>query len=364
MDPTLTVGFSDELMYDIRLAKLDEAEGLQAFIGEHWRRDHIFAKSKALLDWQHRVQNNGHYNFIVGIDLASREIHGVLGFIPLSQFDAAIPNGRLCWMAIWKVRAAARGHKLGRDLMAFLADEIKPDCISTVGATEMTLGMYAEQGYQVGRMVQHYILHPAMEKFALAALNGTPRPIVDRNAATAEKTLSRVSEDELRAANSNIFERQRAIPQKTLAYIINRYCRHPLYRYTVYHIVRSGQIEGLIVTRTCEHRAARAIRVVEFIGPNAALIGLGTAWLDLLISENAEYVDFYSAGIPLEILADSGFHHRRGEDRIVVPNYFEPFTQETVEIDYMISADVTQPFRIVKGDSDQDRPNILADDLT
>lgn len=354
------MGSKDELTYDIRLAKSDEAESLQAFIDEHWRKDHIFAKSKGLLDWQHRDQNGGHYNFIVGVEIASGDIHGVLGFIPLSQFDAAIPAERLCWMAIWKVCAAARGHKLGRNLMAYLAEHIKPDCISTVGATEMTLRMYAEQGYRVGRMVQHYILNPAIEKFVLVALNGATRPTVDSKTVTSEKTLSRVSEDELLAADPSVFDRQLAIPQKTPAYIINRYCRHPLYRYTVYHIVGSGQVQGLIVTRNCEHRSVHAIRVVEFVGPDAALTGLGAAWLNLLTLENAEYIDFYSAGIPLDILAASDFHHRREDDRIVVPNYFEPFSQKTVEIDYMISPDVRLPFRIVKGDSDQDRPNILA----
>ena len=347
-------------MYDIRLAKLDEAESLQAFIDEHWRKDHIFAKSKALLDWQHCDQNGAFYNFIVGVEAASGDIHGVLGFIPVSQFDAGIPHQRFCWMAIWKVCAAARGHKLGRNLMAYLAEQIKPDCISTVGATEMTLRMYAEQGYQVGRMTQHYVLNPAVEEFVLVALNGAPRATVDSKTVEPDKGLKRVSEAELLAQDSEIFDTQQAIPKKTPTYLVNRYCRHPLYRYDVYHIVGSGHVQGLIVTRNCEHRGARAIRLVEFVGPNAALTGLGAAWLDLLALANAEYIDFYSAGIPMDILVAAGFHHRREEDRIVVPNYFEPFTQKTVEIDYMISSDVTEPFRIVKGDSDQDRPNILA----
>jgi len=346
-------------MYDIRLAKLDEAESLQAFIDQHWRKDHVFAKSKALLDWQHREQDGGHYNFIVGIERASGDIHGVLGFIPLSQFDPAIPRGRLCWMAIWKVRAAARGHKLGRNLMMYLAEQIKPDCFAAIGATQMTLRLYAEQGYQVGRMTQHFILNPALDEFSLVALNGAPSPNVGAKSIRSGTTLTRVSEGELLAQDSNIFDLQQALPKKTPTYIVNRYCRHPCYRYDVYNIVRLGQIQGLIVTKTCEHRCARAIRLVEFVGPDTALIGLGAAWLDLLAQEDAEYIDFYSAGIPLEILAAAGFHHRRENDPIVAPNYFEPFRQQTIEADYMISSEVGQPFRIVKGDSDQDRPNVL-----
>jgi len=352
----------DKAIYDIRLARLDETERLQTFIDEHWRRNHIFVKSKTLLDWQHLNNSADHYNFIVGIEITSGEIHGVLGFIPLSQFDASLPDESLCWMAIWKVCAAARGRKLGRHLMAYLTDCVKPGCISTVGATEMTLRMYADRGYQIGRMAQHFVLNPAIDKFSLINLNGMPRPTTAPKAVTPKKTLRRISENELHRSDVKLFDKQLAIPKKTPAYIINRYCRHPLYHYTIYHILQSGHVEGIIVTRTSEHRSVRAIRIVEFVGPDAAITGLGTEWLDLLVHENAEYIDFYSAGIPLEILNAAGFHHRQADSGIVVPNYFEPFSRQTVDIDYMISADVTQSFRIVKGDSDQDRPNRLPDD--
>ncbi|HCU89263.1 MAG TPA: hypothetical protein DGR97_04950, partial [Gammaproteobacteria bacterium] len=317
----------DKAIYDIRLARLDETERLQTFIDEHWRRNHIFVKSKTLLDWQHLNNSADHYNFIVGIEITSGEIHGVLGFIPLSQFDASLPDESLCWMAIWKVCAAARGRKLGRHLMAYLTDCVKPGCISTVGATEMTLRMYADRGYQIGRMAQHFVLNPAIDKFSLINLNGMPRPTTAPKAVTPKKTLRRISENELHRSDVKLFDKQLAIPKKTPAYIINRYCRHPLYHYTIYHILQSGHVEGIIVTRTSEHRSVRAIRIVEFVGPDAAITGLGTEWLDLLVHENAEYIDFYSAGIPLEILNAAGFHHRQADSGIVVPNYFEPFSR-------------------------------------
>ena len=50
---------------------------------------------------------------------------------------------------------------------------------------------------------------------------------------------------------------------------------------------------------------------------------------------------------------------RNENDGVVIPNYFEPFAKSNVEIDYMISTAAGRPFRIVKGDSDQDRPNIV-----
>ena len=111
------------------------------------------------------------------------------------------------------------------------------------------------------------------------------------------------------------------------------------------------------MTRVCSHGGARAIRIVDFIGPSAVLRGLRDQWTYLLKNIDAEYLDFYNAGINEDDLLASGFTRREAGDDIVIPNHFEPFIQKNVEIDYMINAPAGQTYRIVKGDSDRDRPN-------
>ena len=39
--------------YDIHFCKRDEIDDTVRFIDEYWRKDHIFVRSRALLDWQH-----------------------------------------------------------------------------------------------------------------------------------------------------------------------------------------------------------------------------------------------------------------------------------------------------------------------
>ena len=41
-----------------------------------------------------------------------------------------------------------------------------------------------------------------------------------------------------------------------------------------------------------------------------------------------------------------------------MPNYFEPFIKKNITINYMINSKKNKNFRIVRGDSDQDRPNL------
>ena len=75
--------------------------------------------------------------------------------------------------------------------------------------------------------------------------------------------------------------------------------------------------------------------------------------------EQAEYIDFYNAGIDDDDLRKSGFKRRIPNDNTVIPNYFEPFAKENVEISFVIRLPAGKKYRVVKGDSDQDRPNII-----
>ncbi len=346
-------------MYEIRLALEADWNALIQFIDQYWKKDHIFVSCNELLDWQHLDKKRERYNFVIGIEKKSQAIHGVLGFIPLSQFDPEIELGRLCWMAIWKVKEAARGHKLGRRLLSYLEDTIKPDILSTVAASSMTLSMYKARGYKVGRLNHHFILNPEKSDYNLVNANVSGLFPVATGILDADKSLEQSSENDISNGTANCFLLQKDLPRKSVSYLINRYFKHPIYSYQLYRIQKRMKTLGIIVTRVCSHRGNKAIRIVDFIGPSDALHGLRDQWMHLIESYNAEYLDFYSAGIDEDDLMMSGFVRCESGGDIVIPNYFEPFTKENVEIDYMISIPAGQTYRIVKGDSDQDRPNLV-----
>ncbi|MBT8450556.1 MAG: hypothetical protein KJO40_01190 [Deltaproteobacteria bacterium] len=346
-------------IYQVRVAHQSERDRIARFLDGHWRKDHIFVTCPELLDWQHLDSRRGRYNFVLGVHEESQQIHGILGFIPLAQFDPALRIESFCWMAIWKIRDAARGHKLGRRLLSYLNDTLKPAALCTVAASSMTLPMYQAMGYQTGRLNHHFILHPGKSNFHLVVNAGSNATRGRVEPSQHPRTLEAVTEDEIRKDLSHCFADQKAIPGKSPTYLIHRYLRHPIYRYRPYAIREKGRTLGLLVTRTCSHEESRAIRIVDFIGPSEALWGLRGQWESILREQDAEYADFYSAGIDERDLVSSGFTSRHGEDGIVIPNYFEPFMRKNVEIDFMISVPIGTPFRIVKGDSDQDRPNML-----
>lgn len=343
--------------YLIRKATFDDEQALRQFIDEHWRKDHVFVTSKELLDWQHRDETTQSYSFILGIEKETGDIHGVLGFITLSQFDENIEPTRIIWMAIWKVRDAARGHRLGRNIQTFLVESEKPEIISTVAASAMTLSMYKALGYQVDKLKQYFIVNNSVTDFHLAKYSREVEAGISES--KTFRKIETISREEILTQTQHCFDSQGTVPVKTPKYIIGRYLDHPVYKYDTYKIMDSGKVVGLLVMRDCHHEGHTAIRIVDFIGPDDALLGLAQAWQVLLSKKKAEYIDFYNAGISDKSLKQSGFQDVDEFEDVIIPNYFEPFLQQKVSIDFMISSPVGVPYRIVKGDSDQDRPNLI-----
>ena len=65
----------------------------------------------------------------------------------------------------------------------------------------------------------------------------------------------------------------------------------------------------------------------------------------------------YSFGVPINLLEEAGLTNRKNEEGLIIPNYFEPFVKENVDITYAYKADDHHPpIRLFKGDGDQDRP--------
>ncbi len=348
--------------YVIRKATFDDEQALRQFIDEHWRKDHVFVTSKALLDWQHRDEITQSYSFILGIEKETGDIHGVLGFITLAQFDPEIEPTRIIWMAIWKVRDAARGHRLGRNIQSFLVESENPQIISTVAASAMTLSMYKELGYQVDKLQQYFILNADKKVFELAFVPAETEEVDGVLSSKTKRVIEPIRREEILSQTQHCFDEQGTVPVKTPKYIVGRYFDHPIYSYDAYKVLKDGEIEGFLIVRECKHEGHKAIRVVDFIGPDDALIGLKPAWQKLMSDSGAEYVDFYNAGIPDKSLRQSGFRNVNDFEDLIIPNYFEPFLQRKVSIDFMISSPKGVPYRIVKGDSDQDRPNVLTAD--
>ena len=168
-------------------------------------------------------------------------------------------------------------------------------------------------------------------------------------------------ENEIMKIDHNIFKFQ--YPKKTNKYILNRYFKHPFYEYNIYKIESNKKTIAIFVTRICKFNKKTAIRIVDFFGKIQNFHHGKYLFRHLLKKNNSEFIDIYSYGIPKLNLAKSGLDNveKYKKNKIIIPNYFEPFLKENVKLPYAFKASkkIEKKVRFFKGDSDLDRPNIL-----
>jgi hypothetical protein len=317
-----------------RLA-LDELGTFQQFIKKHWKEDHLFAQESSVFDWQHKGAEAYHYM----VAKQGKELVGVQGLIPLSQFDDRLPGNQI-FLALWKV-LEDRGIGIGLRLYKNIVKEYQPEFIGSVGIESRAVPFHEWQGFVVGTMDHHVVLRGK-------------RISREKNPAVS---FQKITQKELQGLETEpLYRHQR--PLKSDTYLINRFMKHPVYHYDLYAIMEESRLRALCVVRPIRHEGKVFLRLVDFIGPNEAVPLLGDFAAALLERYDAESIDLYSHGIPASLLRDAGLINRRETEGLIVPNYFEPFENKNVDLIFGHKASPAGPIiRLFKADGDQDRPN-------
>ena len=295
--------------YQIRYVRLDEADKLQSFIDQYWKQGHILAHNKLLLDYQHKNLTENRYNFVGAYNTITGNFDIVLGFIPRSQYDENFSD-RDIWLAIWKKNDLQLPRGMGTKLLDYLETEYKPNTIGSIGINENIEQLYLKRGWKSGTLDHWYFLK-------------TP-PLIS------------FIQNELR--NSTYYENPFC---KTPSYYENRYDNHPFYKYK--------NFQG-VVYRKIETKSGSCLRIVDF---KDKFYLDGFSLNELLVTESADYIDCLNHGLPVKTFTKMGF--RKRDHDMTIPQWFEPLDLGVADIKFAYKSN-TEYF-IVKGDSDQDRPN-------
>jgi len=334
-------------MVEIRRCTAADVEALATFIDEHWQRGHVLARSRALLDWQHR-EPDGSYNFLMAWDGGT--LLGVLGYIPTRRYDAALAGANLLWLALWKTRDDARVAGLGLRLLHELAAMEPHAAIGVSGIRLAHPPIYRALGYRVGELTQHYAVSPSAPRRLIAAAAAVTWPYPR----SGDASFVELDEVQLRQLRFD----SRTVPHKTPVYFAERFLRHPFYRYRVF-LLSGGGRRGLLATRLATHDDAAALRLVDFAGDMEVLARSGTGLGALMQESAAEYADLWHWGLPAGVLERAGFARVDPAGPVIVPNYFEPFLARNGRILCAIKAPGGAVPLVLRADGDQDRPNVL-----
>ena len=343
-------------MIDIRRCRNEDIELVMDFIERHWQSGHSLAVSRALMDWQHGVQD-GHYNYLIAI--RGQTVLGILGYINSRRFDSDLTENNVVWLALWKVLDNVGVAGLGLRMLNTLASIEPHTMIAVNGINSTHPPMYRALRYQSEELKQFYVVNMHSERCLLknSAKQKLPTP------RTGQSRLVEMNEKDLRGFDPNLIAMDIANP-KSPVYFLNRFLSHPFYKYRVYQIVGSTHEPALLATRVAEHDGARALRIVDFAGDPKAISELGSAISELMKETKVEYTDFWQLGLNDEYLERAGFALLDSEGPVVVPNFFEPFVQRNGRILCAVKSQSNFPAIICRADGDQDRPNRIPEGVS
>lgn len=340
-------------MYAISICKKEEIEDVIEFINQYWKRGHALVESKDLMDWQYYNKVDDTYNFVLARSRTSGKIHAIEGFIPTTQFDHNIKTP-MTWGAIWKTRSDVAPPGLGMAVKLYRENEYSTPYFSEIGISEDAEKYNRFFDNTIFYLCPWYMCNTNLNDYKLIKPSQLKSTItVDRykNVELKEITLR-----EWKECN----EIKNSIPPfKSVKYYENRYFKHPIYNYKSILLSDGKEIE-VIFYRVVKAFNSNCIFFVDYIGHGHVLKKSHRCFEDLLKKTSAEYILFLCHGINEEYLLEAGFTLRNNND--IVPIYYEPFLKQNVDILCASrSSRITWPS--FKGDSDQDRPNLILKNL-
>lgn len=337
-------------LYTIRFAKKTELDRVQNFINKYWYANHVMAISKELFAFQHDIEGLDYYTFVVAENNETHELEGVYGFIHPYKYDTTCIVPAIGWGAIWKVRKDVHNMdngKLGLGMLKYILKNGNIESIASLGISPEHKKIAVALHFEVGEVNRYYICNNTITDFRIAK-NPIKSPIINNAIDVLIKDVE---------LTESIIVDNVMNPFKNVDYFKHRYEHHPFFKYHFWGIYVSDEIKAIIVVRKIDVIGSSCLRIIDAIGDFASIPSIRSEMQRLLQTNNAEYIDCLNHGIEEKIFFKMGFTKHSRESDVIIPEYFEPFEQKNVLLEY--STLYEKPLVIFKGDGDQDRPNIL-----
>ncbi len=328
-------------MIQIRRAVYEDIPRIMRFIDEHWKKGHILARDREFFEWQY--VDDGLVNVIIAID-DTGNVYGVKTYIPYNSYEVCDVAGSL-WKTI-KSEELLLGIKLCDEF-----DRVNIHNFCGASGLNKKAVKYTNIIGQFADQLRHYYRLNDCDNYTLAVVS---EKIIPKCVKIDNMKLKRICDfgEFKKIVTKDTLDAH--IPVKDYHYLEKRYFQHPVFEYKAYAIRLGELCRTAIIAREVEYNNAKVLRIVDFIGYDEDLIGIGNE-LDGIMRENSyEFVDFYEYGISDSIMEKAGFV-LRNDDRNILPNYFQPFEQKN--IDLYFSASHHEKFHLYRGDGDQDRPS-------
>lgn len=331
----------------VRRASKSDVPAIIRFIREQWNPNHIFVIEPGFFEYM--LCDGNDVNVIIAAD-SSGKIYGMEGVTFYNSSDRPDSTGMM-WRCL-----KTENIMLGIEIDQYMASFKNQRFHFGVGSNPETTLKITKKFYKhvTGKMDHFYRLRKKSDYRIAVIHHAEILPAAEKNVKLTEVTGA----DALEKILPEEYLKEMT-PYKDLIYLKKRYFDNPIYRYHVYGIEQPNRpVRSVLVMRVVEAEGSRAIKIVDFIGDNSDLLGIGAAVDERMEQFGAEYADIYCTGLEDELMKQAGFVRLKDDDSNIIPNYFEPFEQRNVDIYY--TAPYMENVRLFRGDADQDRPNTAA----
>lgn len=331
----------------IRFAQKSDIKNIMKFIDTCWKKGHILGTDRVFFEYEHLLDEGVTYVISVNNDNAN-DINAILGYIPYGK------SNRDVMTVMWKANHTAHSS-LGLELFQYLKENGDVRIMASPGTNPKLKGVYCYLGYLFGKLTQWYRLSQRKE-YCVADISNDEIPNVHGCVTYTKLNTwdSMAAQFDFEGYNRN------AKPYKEQWYIKKRYFNHSIFTYEVFGVRKNGVPECtddkyplVVIFRVINVNGTSVLRLIDCIGDFSILALISNLLDDVLQKYDAEYVDCYEVGLPDFWMSGAGFKKVEGSGNII-PNYFEPFVRENIDI-YYFSND--PDIVLFKGDGDQDRPN-------
>jgi len=323
----------------IRIADLEDYKRIMNFIDLYWKKKHILSMNENFFLYE--FANNKKLNFIIS-ENNDKVIDGILGFISYGTWGSTD-----IFTVMWRV-INHNNNNIGYKMYNFLLSNKAINSVSSLGINPSTISYYKFIGLITGNLNHWYRLNK-LTKYNLGIIVDSSIPSSKECPSISVKKIYTIED------LSDFFIRDYdVVPLKSKEYFNKRYFKHPIYEYMIFNFHKIDCQGALIVVMRIDvYKTYKALRIIDMVGNFNIFYSLGH-WIDCQLAEyECEFVDIYEKGLESNILISCGFRDVEKSGNII-PNYFNPFEQRNITINY---ATTLEGIILFKGDGDQDRPS-------
>lgn len=341
--------FTDLGKYHIHLARQKDGLDIKKFINLYWKKNHILSESNKLFNFQHKAKDN--LNWLLARNKKTKKIEAILGIISKNFFSKGIVSNKdHIWIAIIMVAYPLSPSKgLGTYMIDFLNSKFKPKSISAIGINPLIANLYERLGLKINFLNHYYYINKNKKSLKLIKNFQINRKKI-KDEEISKSNIKRVSKKNI--SQFKFFDQE----LKDKNYFINRYGKHPIYKYKFFGKYRNNILFNILICREITALNRKLLRIVDICSIKHFNEINEIDLRNISIKNDYEYIDFLNYGINSRLIKKAGFKKRSG--KIIIPHHFEPFESKNIKIMFSYKSSLKN-FYCFKGDSDLDRPSSL-----